>query len=165
MTRSNLSPWAVWGLYLFAGVLIASPLIDLFSTAWPLRPADVSWRYGFLGLAAGYLHTPMLGAVLAMAVAYWQGHASALRALGIVGLAVAAVLLPVLALWPMDVLQMRALRPPEGRSGIVIGGAIQEIKYLGTCVVLGCLGLGSVGTSVDLRGAERKEAPGILRRD
>src|SRR5688572_1491582 len=90
MTRAP-SPWVVWGLYLFAAVLVASPLIDLFSTAWPPRIADLSWRYGFLGLAAGYLHTPMLGVVLAMAVAYWQEHTGTLRALGIVSALVALV--------------------------------------------------------------------------
>ncbi len=165
MTRTHLSPWAVWGLYLFAAVLVLSPLIDLGTTVWPPRFGDLSWRYGFFGLAAGYVQTPLIGVVLAMAVAYWQGHAGSLRALGIVSLVVAVVLLPVLALWPMDVLQMRALRELEVQRGVLIGGVIQELKYLGACIVLGCLGLGSVGTSSDLGSAARRESPGILRRD
>ena len=165
MTRTHLSPWAVWGLYLFAAVLVSSPIVDLVSTAWPPRFGDMSWRYGFFGLAAGYVHTPLMGVVLAMAVAYWQGHAGSLRALGIVSLVLALSLLPVLALWPMDVLQMRALREPEVQRGVLIGGVLQEIKYLGACIVMGCLGLGSLGTSKDLSDAARRESPGILRRD
>lgn len=164
-TRSALSPWAVAGLYLFAATLVTSPLIDLISTAWPPRVGDLSWRYGFMGLAAGYLQTPLLGVVLATVVAYTQGHAVVLRVLGILCLLKAVALLPVLALWPMDVLQMQQLRAPEVQQGVAIGGAIQEIKYLGACLVLGVLGVGSVRTSSGLARANRREAPGIIARD
>src|SRR5688500_14391045 len=160
MSRSQLSSGAVWGLYLFAAVLVSSPLIDLFSTAWPPRLTDLSWRYGFFGLAAGYLHTPLIGAVLAMVVAYVEGHVGALRALGVLSLVVAVMLLPVLALWPMDVLQMRDLRAPEVQRGVLIGGVIQEIKYVGACLVLGFLGVGCMQLAAAPRA--RREAPGIL---
>jgi hypothetical protein len=161
MNRTRLSQGLVWGLYLFAAVLISSPLIDLLTTAWPPRPTDLSWRYGFFGLGAGYLHTPLIGVVLALAVAYVQEHVGALRALGVASLSVAVVLLPVLALWPMDVLQMRDLRAAEVQRGVLIGGVIQEIKYLGACVVLGLLGLGSLQLAASPREA-RGKAPGIL---
>lgn len=147
MTRSAPSPWAVAALYAFAIVLVASPLVDLLSTAWPLRFGDLSWRYGFLGLGAGYLHTPMIGVVLAAAVAYWQDHAGVLRALGVASLLAAAALLPVLVFWPLDVQRVSALRAEEVRRGVAIGGVIQEFKYLGASVVLGCLGLGALGTA------------------
>lgn len=161
MNRSQLSSGAVWGLYLFAVVLVTSPLIDLFSTAWPPRATDLSWRYGFFGLGAGYLHTPLIGVVLAMAVAYVEDHRGALRTLGILSLIVAVILLPVLALWPMDVLQMRDLRAPEVQRGVLIGGVIQEIKYVGACLVLALLGIGCTQLASS-PGAARREAPGIL---
>jgi hypothetical protein len=161
MSRSQLSSGAVWGLYLFAAVLITSPLIDLITTAWPPRIADLSWRYGFLGLAAGYLHTPIIGMVMAMLVAHAEDHRGTLRTLGVLSLMVAVLLLPVLALWPMDVLQMRDLRAPEVQRGVVIGGVIQEIKYLGACVVLGLLGLGCLQLAAAAR-REPRAAPGIV---
>ena len=162
MTRSHISPWAVSGLYLFAAVLVTSPLIDLISTTFPPRLSDLSWRYGFFGLAAGYLHTPTLGLVLALAVAYWQEQSGVLRGLGLLSVVVAVALLPVLALWPMDVLAMRDLRAPEVQRGVAIGGAIQELKYLGAFVVLGCLGLGCMRTA--FRPGSGHAEPGILRR-
>jgi hypothetical protein len=134
------------------------------TTAWPPRVGDLSWRYGFMGLAAGYLQTPLLGVVLATVVAYTQSHAAVLRVIGILCLLKAVALLPILALWPMDVLQMRDLRAPEVQQGVAIGGAIQEIKYLGACLVLGVLGFGAVRTSTDLARANRREAPGIVGR-
>jgi hypothetical protein len=165
MTRSSVSPWAVRGLYLFSLVLVTSPLIDLVSTAWPLRPTDLSWRYGFIGLGAGYLSTPILGLVLAAAVAYWQGDAGALRTLGILSAVVAVAMLPLLAMWPLDFLQMRGLRAEETRRGILVGGVIQEIKYLGACFVLALLGAGALGTAKGSGGrGGAPESPGIVSR-
>lgn len=164
MTRANASPWAVAGLYIFAAMLFSSPLIDLFSTAWPPRVGDLAWRYGFMGLAAGYLQTPMLGLVLACAVTYWQGHAGTLRVLGFVSVLAAAVLLPILGLWPMDVMQMRGLRAPEVQSGVAIGGAIQELKYLGGFLVLGILGIGCIRTASEVRRTSSRQTPGIVSR-
>jgi hypothetical protein len=164
MTRPNLNPWAVAGLYLLAASLILLPLVDLFTTAFPPRLSDIAWRYGFMGLAAGYLQTPLLGVALAGGVAYWEGHAGGLRLLGILSVAVAVLILPILALWPMDVMQMRALREPEVQQGVAIGGAIQELKYVGAFLVLALLGMGLIRTSGELGRAQRREAPGIVSR-
>jgi hypothetical protein len=147
MNRTSVSPWAVAGLYLFAVTLVLYPVMDLATTVWPLRFADLGWRYGFLGLLAGYLHTPLLGLVLAMAVAYWQGHAGTLRAGGLVSLLGTVLLLIVMATFLLDVLAMREVRPEDARAGILVGGILQEVKYLGACLLLGCLGLGGVRTA------------------
>jgi len=165
MTRSQVSPWVVRGLYLFAIVLVVSPLIDFVSTVWPLRPGDLQWRYGFLGLGAGFLHTPILGLVLAMAVAYWQDHLSVLRRLGVLSAVAAAAILPVLLEFPLDVLAMRELRAQDAQTGALIGAIIQEVKYLGACLVLACLGVGGMRTAKQLMATSGAEAsPGIVSR-
>jgi hypothetical protein len=164
MTRSSASPWAVRGLYLFAVVLVVSPMIDLFSTAWPPHLGDLSWRYGFVGLGAGYLNTPILGLVLAAGVALWQGHSTTLRALGIVSVVAAVALLLVSAMWPLDFLQIRGLRAEDTRRGILIGGVIQEIKYLAAFLVLSLLGVGVLGTARAGGTRNAQESPGIIGR-
>ena len=164
MTRSRVSPLAVAGLYLFAFVLVVTPIIDLTTTVWPLRFAELNWRYGFLGLAAGYLHTPLLGLVLAAAVAYWQGHSAALRTIGFVSVAVAVVLLPVMALWPFDFQQVSALREEELRQGVIAGGIIQELKYMGACMILALLGLGALATAKHVGRRGTSGGPGIVGR-
>lgn len=164
MTRAQVSPLAVAGLYLFALVLVASPVIDLVTTVWPLRFGELTWRYGFFGLAAGYLHTPLLGLVLAAAVAYWQGHPIPLRTIGFLSVVVAVVLLPVMALWPLDFQQVSALREEELRQGVIAGGIIQELKYMGACAILALLGLGALATAKGLGRRAAKAAPGIVSR-
>jgi hypothetical protein len=147
MSHSEVSPWVVRGLYLFALVLVASPLADLASTVWPMRPTDLPWRYGFLGLGAGYLHTPILGLTLAMMVAWWTDDPSVTRAVGIVMLASSLVLLIAMGMFMLDVLQMRGLREPEMRQAVLVGGLLQELKYGTGLLVLAALGFGSVRTA------------------
>jgi hypothetical protein len=152
-------------LYAVAFVPVSSPLTDLMTTAWPPRFGDLAWRYGFLGLGAGYLNTPLMGLVLAMGVAYWRDHPTTFRLLGAVSLILAVALLPVLAIWPLDVQQIRALREAELRRGVAIAGVIQEIKYAGACLVLGALGIGVLGTARGNGGRGRaSDAPGIVGR-
>jgi len=157
------------GAYVLALSLVLGPLVDLVTTVLPARLGDVSWRYGFLGLAAGYLHTPLLGLGLATGVAIWQEDRRLLRVLGILATIGAAVLVLVMASWALDVLQMRELREPEARRGVLIGGLIQGAKYLGACVALGLAGAGVSrtlrGSHGTVRPAGRPGSPGSLRGD
>ena len=166
MTRSTVSPWVTWGLYLFALVLVFSPIMDLTSTVWPFRPADMAWRYGFLGLLPGYVHTPILGVILGMAVAYWQGHPSVLYAAGVLSSLAALILFLGMAAFALDVLQMRELRAPEERTGVLIGGILQEVKYVTAAIVLALLGIGGASTAKEIRasGRQARGAPGIVSR-
>lgn len=167
MTRSAVSPWIARGLYLFALTLVVYPLIDLTSTVWPLRFGDMAWRYGMLGLGAGYLHTPLLGLVLGMAVAFWDEHPGMVRFGATVSLVVAVALLIAMAVFAMDVMGMRAVRPEEARTGVLVGGILQEIKYFGATLVLACLALGGTHTAKRLASsaARQPSSPGVLKRD
>lgn len=155
MSQSEVSPWVFRGLYLFAFVLVASPLADLASTVWPMRPTDLTWRYGFLGLGAGYLHTPLLGVTLAMMVAWWTENPGIARGVGFVMLASSVVLLTAMGMFMLDVLQMRGLREPEVRQAVLVGGLLQELKYGTAVLVLAALGFGSVRTAAQLARSSR----------
>jgi hypothetical protein len=127
----------------------------------------MGWRYGFLGLGAGYLHTPLLGLVLAMAVAYWQDHATMLRLGGIAALATTAILLIAMATFGLDVLSMREVRAEDAQAGVLVGGMLQEVKYLGACLVLASLGVGLPRMAKHIAGSAPRDvgSPGIIRRD
>jgi hypothetical protein len=156
------------GLYHFALTRMLSPVCDLLSTVWPLRPTEMAWRYGMLGLTAGYLQTPILGLVLGMAVAYWDGEPGILRFGSILSLAGTVVLLIAMATFALDVVGMRAVRPDEARAGILVGGVLQQFKYLGAALVLACLGVGGlVSAKLMLRVAPPREGTpvGVLKRD
>ncbi len=147
MEPTRVSPWIARGLYLFAVALLLTAVIDLGSTVWPFRPGEVTWRYGFLGLMAGYLQTPTLGLTIALAVALWQESRTMLRVLGTVGLLAAAALLLAVGMFALDVIQMRGMRVDEIQSSVLTGGMLQEVKYVVASVVLVLLGLGAMGTA------------------
>lgn len=165
MDRSYASPWTLAGLYGFAAILVVSPFADLLTTVWPLQPGELTWRYGFLGLAAGYLHTPMLGLTLALGTAYWSRNATVLRGLGYAMPAVAAVLVVVMGVFLLDVLQMKDLRAEDARTGVLVGAFLQEAKYATAGIVLIILGVGATKTAKTYvrEGAGRHAgAPGIV---
>jgi hypothetical protein len=159
--KSDVSPWAVWGLYLVALIMAVTPLVELGAMVWPYRPGDLIWRYGALGLAAGHVPNVTVGFALLLALACWRGHARTLRAASFACLVVALLLLPAMAMFALDVGQVRALRPEELRGQVLVSALMQELKYLASGAAMACLGLGGLSTGV--ASSSRKRAPGILR--
>lgn len=162
MTDRDVSSWLVWGIYLFGIAFMLTAAIDLFTTVWPLRPTEITWRYGFLGLAGGYLQTPTLGLLLIAGGAIWQRNATLLRVAGIAALVGALVLLIAMGIFGLDVLQVRQLRAEEMRSTVLYGGIFQEIKYFVAACVLVLVGQGCLKTAKRSASAWAKKAPGIV---
>lgn len=162
MNDRDVSSWLVWGVYLFGIAFILTAAIDLFTTVWPLRPGEINWRYGFLGLAGGYLQTPTLGLLLIAGGAIWQRNATLLRVVGIVALVSALGLLIAMGIFGLDVLQVRQIRPEEARAGVLYGGIFQEIKYFVAACVLILVGQGCLKTAKQSASSWAKKAPGIV---
>ena len=92
-----------------------------------------------------------------------------MRALGILGLVTAGALIPVMGMWGLDVLSVREMREPDARAGVLIGGVIQGLKYLGACLALWLGGTGVTRTATSLRAGAATAAatvsPSSLRRE
>lgn len=154
------------GLYTLATILLVFPLVDLFAATWPFDFGDLAWRHAALGLAASYLHTPILGFALGLGIAHWRGHGRALRVAGYLGTTAAGLLLPFMVVFALDTLSVRELRPPEMRSDTLVAGMIQVLKYFAAAAAAGMLGLGSVQMASMRRAAHRPaeaRSPGALR--
>jgi hypothetical protein len=164
MSADDLSPWLIRGLYLFGVSLMLTAAIDLFTTVWPMRPGDIGWRYGFLGLGAGYLQTPTLGLALIALTAIWDDDVLMLRIVGVCCLATAVILLGIMGIFGLDVVQMRQLRPEEAQASVMAGGMFQEVKYFVAFVIFAFLGHGSLKTAKVLAhsGGRVARTPGIV---
>jgi hypothetical protein len=159
--RSDHSPpstWSVAGLYLFGILLFFWPFTDLVSNALPVQLGNLHWRYGFGGLLAAYLNTPILGLILLMAVAYWLGHTRTLRFLSVLELLMAVGLLVVMVIFALDMIQVRASRPEAARPAVLAGGTIAIAKHLTAAVVLALLGIGGWRTAGRCAEVARKQA-------
>jgi hypothetical protein len=166
MKPDDISIWLARGIYLFGLALILTAAIDLFTTVWPLRPTDIAWRYGFLGLTAGYLQTPTLGLLVIALTAAWQRRPLILHTVGSVSLALALILLLAMGMFALDVLQIRELRAAEGQATVLAGGLFQEVKYFVAFLVLTFMGYGSVKTASELSQllelTRERDGPGIV---
>ncbi len=123
-SRPRVSRWAIRGLYFFTFIVIFWPGADLITNVWPLQPGNLQWRYGFMGLLAGFPHTPILGLALAMSLAYAMKHDRTLRMLSAINLIGAAGLLAVLLFFPLDVVQLESAVPTEGLPSFQAGSLI-----------------------------------------
>ena len=172
LMRSDHSPpsaWSVAGLYLFGILLFFWPFTDLVTNALPVQLGNLHWRYGFGGLLAAYLNTPILGLVLLMAVAYWLRHVRTLRVLSVFELVMAVGLLVVIVVFALDMLQVRASRPEAARPAVLAGGTIAIAKHFTAAVVLTLLGIGGWRTAgrwtkVARQQAEKGGASRIVRK-
>lgn len=162
MIDRDVSPWLVWGIYLFGIAFILTAAIDLFTTVWPMRPTEMTWRYGFLGLAAGYLQTPTLGLLMIAVGAIWQRNTGLLRLVGGICLIMAVAYLIVMGVFALDVMQVRQLRPPEAQAGVLYGGIFQLIKYFVAMCVFVLIGQGCLKTAKQSAFIWAKKAPGIV---
>lgn len=159
-----MSSWGVRGLYLFAFLLVFWPLADLVTNTLPFQIGNVRWRYGFAGLMAGFLHTPILGLVLATMVAFWRRSRATLRALAFVELLGAVLLVLVMITFALDVVQVRPTRPPESIPSFLAGAGISEAKHLTAFLALLLLGIGSWRTAAGMQPsrAAAEKSPGIV---
>jgi len=161
---TEMSSWAARGLYFFAFLLFFWPLADLVTNTLPFQVGNVRWRYGFAGLMAGFLHTPILGLVLATFVAFWRRSRGTLRTIALVELIGAILLILVMVMFALDVVQVRATRPPESLPSFVAGAAISEAKHLTAFVALLLLGIGSWKTAAGFGPARTSTdaSPGVI---
>ena len=176
MHSDDVSPWLIRGVYLFGIALILHAVIDLSTTVWPLRITEMTWRYGFLGLGAGYLQTPMLGLLLIAATALWNDDRGIARVVSLIFMAGSLVLIAAAGLFMLDVLQVRQLRPAEAATGILYGGLFQALKYVLAALIIAVLGHGIRGSlrtaALDVRSiperdpliGEMAKAAGVVER-
>lgn len=162
MTDRDVSPWLIRGIYLFGVAFMLTAAIDLFTTVWPMRPTEMTWRYGFLGLAGGYLQTPTLGLLLIAVAAIWDRSVGVLRLTGYASLLLALAFLIAMGVFGLDVVQVRQLRPEDARTAVLWGGIFQEVKYFVAALVLLLIGQGALKTAKASREEWTPSAPGIV---
>lgn len=165
MTRGKpqIARVAYLGVYFFMFILVFWPVADLVTNTWPTQLGNVQWRYGFMGLLSGFLHTPILGLMIAMITALSLGHRRVLRSLSGVCLAGAVLLGLVVLFFALDVVQVRAMRPAGQLSSFTAGALIAELKHVTAFVALSLLGFGGWKTAGALSGdASAKADPGLV---
>ena len=148
--------------YAVALLLVAFPIADFVTSVWPLQPGSVHWRYGMVGLFAGYLLTPLLGLVLAATIAAIGEHDRTLKTFAILSLVATVLILVALGAFALDVTQLRGSVEAAARGRFDTGAISASVKYVLIAIVLAWFGIGQLRSSRG-KGKAHESAP-IVRK-
>jgi hypothetical protein len=161
MTMQQYRPFLL-ALYPVGALFILGSLSEPLFQVWPLRMAEVSWRFGAAGLMAGGMIGLVFGLTWLMGVAAGLEHRRVLRGLAVVNLVMAVVLTGACVLFALDFLQVRGSVNPQLRGSL-------DLTVLRAMLIMGAtipttlaLGIGGWRVSRPLpyasRAAEQKGA-------
>lgn len=126
-------------LYFVALLLVATPAIDFVTSVLPLRPSNIEWRFASVGLLSGFLLTPLLGIVIAMANAAMAGQVRVQRALAILNAVITVLAIVVLLMFLLDIVQLRSVVQAEARQSFE-GAAVKAVlKHTSFIIATGWL--------------------------
>jgi hypothetical protein len=126
-------------LYLIAVFLIVVPVTDFLGQIAPLQLGNVEWRFASVGLMSGFLLTPLLGIVLAIAVAAARKHVTVQRLIAIANGIFAIALLAALALFVLDTLQLGSVVSDEQSDAFGSAATRALVKHFAAMITLGWL--------------------------
>lgn len=142
--------------YAIAFLLILFPLLDTALSVLPPRFGEVAWRFGATGLFSRALMTPLLGLLLAFAVALLREQRKMQRAVAIVSALVAVVVIGAMGMFVLDAVQMRSQVRPQAKTAFDIASLVALGKFM-----LGLLIL--VAFTISGWKASRREAAARVR--
>ncbi len=118
-----------------------TPLLDAVTRTWPIRLAEVGWRFGATGIVLNTLVTPLLGIFIAIAVASFLGHRPVVKVLSIACWVLGGLLVLSIAMFVLDSLQVRGEVAEQNRGQFTAPTAKAIILGLISAIVAIWLGV------------------------
>ncbi len=148
-----------------AFLLIASPLADLVAAFLPVRPGEVSWRFGAYGLVTNALVTMILGLAIIMVVNGFRQGRRAIALTATVCAVLALFLIGGFALFVLDYLQLRqavgvAARGPYDSAAFK--AMIVAVLEAGVLVSMAIAGFRASGITDAARGRRHRKRAGLV---
>ena len=129
--------------YLVGALLLFGALTEPVLQVWPLRPGNVSWRFGAAGLFAGGMIGMTFALAWIMGVAALLSHRRVLKTFAVLSLVCSLILTAAAVLFALDFLQIRVSVNPEVRSGLdmtVLRAMLTIVLCIPATLVLGLAG-------------------------
>jgi hypothetical protein len=156
----------VKALYLVGALALYGAISEPVLQVWPLRPGDVGWRFGAVGLFSGAMTGVVFALAWLMGVALVLSHRRTARSFAAVNLVLCGLLLLLAASFMLDFLQVRGSVEEAARGGFDATVA-RALSFLGISV-LATLALGSAGwraaRALPRRAESGDEAARLIRR-
>jgi hypothetical protein len=93
--------------YLFFGIAMILPVLDLLVSVYPIRLGTVVWRFGAVGLLSSAIGAPLLVLFFIFALALFLGDRRVIITVGVVASLIALLLVAGAGSFALDALQMK----------------------------------------------------------
>jgi hypothetical protein len=93
--------------YLFFGIAMILPMLDLLVSVYPIRLGTVVWRFGAVGLLSSAIGAPLLVLFFIFALAVFAGDRKVILTVGVVSALIALLLIAGTGSFALDALQMK----------------------------------------------------------
>jgi len=125
--------------YLVAAILILFPAVELVQDAWPVRLDEVVWRVTAVGALSRMILTPLLGLLLAFALALFLEQWRVVRTLAWVNVVLVVMLAGGLVIYGLDAARVRGDLARAAQHAYDLGIVISFAKYTLGGLVLAAL--------------------------
>ena len=122
--------------YLLAAILVIIPLFDGTLQVWPLRLSDERWRFGSVGSLSNLSLVPLIGFMLAIAIATFRDSRRTKRVLGSICGVLAVVLAGLSVLFILDYFQVRTQVVPRMQQATAVASATAVCKNILSIIIL-----------------------------
>lgn len=148
--------------YLFFGIAMVLPVLDLLVSVYPLRLGTVVWRFGAIGLLSSAIGAPLLVLFFIFALAVFAGDRKVIVTVGVVAALIALLLVAGTGSFALDALQMKRRVQAAAQQRFMMASMQAMLKLILESISAVVLAIYAFRTLNKARviGAQRSEARG-----
>ncbi|HEY7899088.1 MAG TPA: hypothetical protein VIC03_11820 [Gemmatimonadaceae bacterium] len=125
--------------YLLAAALVIIPIADSALPLLPLQLTDARWRWGVVGQLSNVTLVPLLGLLLAVALAALTDSRRIRRVIGAICGIFALILAVMTVFFVIDYFHVRTLVKPQLEHNMAIASSVAFVKNLLSIITLSLL--------------------------
>jgi len=116
--------------YIFFGIAMFLPVLDLLVSVYPIRLGEVVWRFGAVGLLSSAVGAPLLVLFFVFALALFAGDRKVILTVGVVAALVALLLVAGTGSFALDALQMKRRVQAAAQQRFMLASMQAMLKLL-----------------------------------
>ena len=116
--------------YLFFGIAMLLPVLDLLISIYPFRIGTVVWRFGAVGLLSSAVGAPLLVLFFVFALALFAGDRKVVIAVGVLAALIALLLISGSGSFVLDALQMKRRVQAAAQERFMMASAQAMLKLV-----------------------------------
>jgi hypothetical protein len=116
--------------YLFFGIAMILPILDLLVSIYPIRLDTVVWRFGAVGLLSSAIGAPLLVLFFVFALALFAGDRKVIVTVGVLSALIALLLVAGTGSFALDALQMKRRVQAAAQQRFMMASAQAMMKLI-----------------------------------